>query len=274
MFERAALEERSQLDAAIQIYYTRYYRDRLGLPDWEQRVNLRLHEDDVCLKQEVEWVERWINYRFCNKRILLVGAGTGAEFVGFSKRNCAVFAVEPNPEAVKIGQLKARLLNIETGQFIRGAGEALPFFKDSFDFVWCYTVLEHVQCVRSCISEMIRVTRPLGYVFIETPDYRQFYEPHYKVTMPMFAPRWLLRLWLRVLRRPTEFLDSLQFVSSRFLANLFQEFPVTAFQVIHSWPDSWRSNPTFQTRLTQWVTKTFGIQRDQFWLLQKLERPR
>jgi hypothetical protein len=117
---------------------------------------------------------------------------------------------------------------------------------------------------------MIRVTKPLGRIFIMTPDYRQFYEPHYKITMPLMAPRWFLHLWLLLRRRPVEFLDTLQFVNSKQLAKIFQAYPVMAFRVIHPWPANWQQDLTFQQRLIVWLTKTMEIQRDQYWVLQKL----
>jgi 2-polyprenyl-3-methyl-5-hydroxy-6-metoxy-1,4-benzoquinol methylase len=255
-------------------HYTHYYLDRLGLPDWERRVETRLSEDENVLRF-ITWVETWFNEHFREgKKVLVVGGGTGAEFIALSKRGCGVYAIEPNQQAVKIGQLKARLLGVDPARFMQGYSEELPFASNTFDFVWCLTVLEHVQDVRMCISEMIRVTTHLGRVFIVAPDYRQFYEPHYKITMPMFAPKWILRLWLLLMGRPVEFLSTLQLINSKFLTNIFQDHPVTAFQIIHSWPEQWKSNPTIRMRLVKWMTKHFGIQRDQYWLLQKLEMPR
>lgn len=258
----------------IRHYYADYYRDQLGLPDWDRRVGTRLSEDENIVPL-IRQVETWCNERFGhNKKILVVGGGTGAEFIALSDLGCTVFAIEPNAQAVRIGRLKARLSGIDPARFLFGYGERLPFVGNTFDFVWCFTVLEHVQDIKRCISEMIRVVKPLGHIFIMAPDYRQFYEPHYKLTMPMFAPKWVLKSWLKVLRRPAKFLETLQFVNSRYLTNIFQEHPVTALQIIHSWPTSWKSNPNIHMRLVKWMTRHLGIQRDQYWILQKLRRPR
>ena len=274
MFEQTDSAEQKQLETAIRAHYTNYYRDQLGLPDWLQRVESRLDEENVFAKRVLDWIQSWINYSFTNKRVLVVGGGTGAETFALQARGADVVAIEPNSDAVRILAAKARIRFKVANPAVQAVAEALPYRDEHFDFVYCYTVLEHTKNPVCCIDEMIRVVRRGGWVFIETPDYRQFYEPHYKVTMPMFAPKWLLRLWLQVLRRPSEFLNSLQFVNSKSLTNIFQQRPVTAFQIIHSWPDSWLSHPTTQTRLIKWMTEAFGIQRDQFWLLQKLERPR
>jgi ubiquinone/menaquinone biosynthesis C-methylase UbiE len=255
-------------------YYTHYYQDLLGLRNWKSYVENRLSEHKNILSLIVN-VETWFSEHFGKgKRILVVGGGTGAEFIAFSQRGCDVHSIEPNIQAVQIGQLKASLLGVDPARFMQGYGESLPFNSNIFDLVWCFTVLEHVQDIEATISEMIRVVKPLGRIFIVTPDYRQFYEPHYKLKMPMFLPKWIIKLWLGIIGRPTEFFDTLQFVNSKVLTDRFQNHPVTAFQIIHSWPNSWKSNPTIHIRLVKWMTQHFGIQRDQYWLLQKLEKPR
>jgi len=193
--------------------------------------------------------------------------------MAFARRGCDVFAVEPDSSAVTIGKMKARRAGVDPDRFSCNRGEDLPFSSGTFDVVWCYTVLEHVHSVEACVSEMVRVVRPLGRVFIMAPDYRQFYEPHYKITMPMFFPKRLLRLWLRLLGRPVDFFDTLRFISSRMLANMFQDLPVTAFQVYHPWPEEWKSKASLSMRLIKTMTRILSIQRDQCWVLQKLKAP-
>ena len=157
-----------------------------------------------------------MNERFeRGRRVLVVGGGTGAEFMVFARRGCDVDAVEPNPEAVAIAQEKARLEGIDPNRFRRGVAESLPFPDGHFDFVCCHSVLEHVQDVRRSVEEMIRVTKPFGRVLIATVDYRQCWENHYKLPLPMFLPRWMVKLLLRRKGRDARFLDSLQLIDSR-----------------------------------------------------------
>ena len=274
MSKKSGLTNLEELDTATRDYYSDYYLNRLGLPDWKQKVETRLNEDLLSSESSLSLIEKWLNYSFDNKRVLVVGAGTGGETFAFHSRGANVVAVEPDSSAIKIISAKARLKYNICNPALQAAGEALPFRNCHFDFIYCYTVLEHVKSPVRCIDEMIRIVKPNGWIFIETPDYRQFYEPHYKVTMPMFAPKWMLRLWLRFIRRPVEFFDSLQFINSKNLRKIFQNRPVTAFQIIHSWPKSWFSKPNIQTRLAKWVAETFGVQRDQWWLLQKLKQRR
>ena len=223
----------------------------------------------------IRQLEAWINVRFCSGvRVLVVGAGTGAEVFAFARLGCEVYGVEPDSDAVEIIRAKAACLHLAPESVIQGVGEAIPFGDNAFDLVWCFTVLEHVQNVRRCIEEMIRVTKPLGRIFVVTPDYRQFWENHYKLPLPMFAPRWMVKVMLRWRRRPTKYFDTLQFVNAKQLVNIFMNHPVVAFQVIQSWPKEWKSQLTLPMRAIKWIIQHMGIQREQFWILHKLEKPR
>ncbi len=270
--ERAAAQER--LAARVSAYYTKYYRDVLGLPDWQARVANRLPEDENILPR-LRQVETWMNERLeCGLRVLVVGGGTGAEFMALARRGCDVFAVEPDPEAVAIARERARLAGADPGRFLCGVAESLPFPDDRFDFVCCHSVIEHVQDVGRSVAEMVRVVKPRGRIFLSSEDYRQCWENHYKLPLPMFAPRWVAKLLLRHWRRNPKFLDSLRLVDSRQLTNIFMEHPVVAMRVIQSWPREWKASLTIPMRLVKWIVRHREIQRDQTWILLKLEKPR
>jgi ubiquinone/menaquinone biosynthesis C-methylase UbiE len=268
------IDNEQQLKSALETYYADYYRNQLGLRSWEQRVEGRLNEEDKTSAWNLDWIETWLNYSFANKRTLVMGGGTGAETFALQKRGAKVITIEPNSKAISILEAKARLRFGLDNLSTQAVGEYLPYPSDYFDFIYCFAVLEHTQQPIRCIDEMIRVVRHRGWVFVVTPDYRQPYEPHYKIPMPTVLPKWILRLQLRLLGKPVEFLNTLQFVNAQLLRNTFQDRPVTSFQVLHSWPSSWSDHPTVWSRLYRWITRTFGIQKNQYWLLQKLEKPR
>ncbi len=203
-----------QLETAITRYYTRYYCEQLGLPDWARRVEARLDEERTFAEPVIKKIEGWINYTFQGKRVLVVGAGTGAESVMLARRGAQVFAIEPDARALEIIRLKAQAHNITSLSSLAAVAESIPFPGCHFDFVYCYTVLEHVQNVENALDEMIRVSKPDGYVFIQTPDYRVPYEGHYKLLLVPFAPRWVQSLYLRLKGRPVAFLKTLNFLTA------------------------------------------------------------
>jgi len=265
--------QKTDLDNLMRAYYTDYYRTQLGLPDAAGRAESRLHEAEH-IDRTIDEVERWANHRFgVGQKVLIVGGGTGAEFIAFNRRGCETHAVEPNPQAVEIAREQALYHGYDPATFLQGVGEQLPYADNSFDFVWCFTVLEHVQNVEQCITEMIRVVKPGHRIFLATPDYRQFYEKHYKMMLPLFLPRWMQKCWLAWKRRPTGFIDTLQFVNSRTLTNLFQQQPVVASFVIPPWPRAWLQERGLHYRLIFWLARRHSIQHFQNWLLLKLEAP-
>lgn len=72
--------------------------------------------------------------------------------------------------------------------YLRGNGEQLPFRDDTFDVVFAFEVLEHVDREEPFIAELMRVLRPGGSLFLSTPhqDIRIF---------PGVVTRWAHRRW-------------------------------------------------------------------------------
>lgn len=257
------------VERLLQDYYTRYYRDELGLKDWQSRVTNRLHEEDTYCKRYIDYLCEWFAIDLKKLKIMVVGFGTGGELVVFNSLGADVHGVETNSYAYKIGLAKSKNHQIKDINLYSVPLEETGIHDETFDLVYCQTVIEHVDDVETSIKEMIRVTKIGGLVFIGAPDYRQWWEPHYKLPLPMFLPRILLKIALRYFGRPTQFLDSLNMVTSRQLTNLFMNENVTAFQVVHSWKESWKSSPRWHERLQMLTTKLFSIHRDQIWVLRK-----
>ena len=144
--DRTCGELEGRIHEAVWRYYGAMYRDALGLRDWERRVRARLDEEHVFGDATVSRVEDWFGYDFRGKRVLIVGAATGAEFFALARRGAAVYGIDLNPDAISILRLKARARAVPPTAFV-AAAEALPFAENAFDFVYCYTVLEHVANV-------------------------------------------------------------------------------------------------------------------------------
>lgn len=260
------MKDLRELDATIRSYYTRYYHDQLGLPDWRQKVESRIDEETVYPQRVLDWIERWLNYSFAGKRVLVVGAGTGAELYALQARGAWVTGIEPDDGAVRIIAAKARLRSGGSNRGVRAVGESLPYPERSFDFVYCYTVLEHTREPFQCVDEMLRVVRTDGWVFIETPDYRFPYEGHYKIPWFPLLPKPLGWLYLRFRRRPPAFLSSIRYVTGGAIHRHLQNRPVVTLQVYWPVASEWRRAGTFAHRLQLFFLERLGIQRD-LWLL-------
>jgi len=67
---------------------------------------------------------------------------------------------------------------------VLGVGEYLPFADESFDAVISIAVLEHVRDPFACASEITRVVRPGGKIFVEVPFLQPYHGyPHHYYNM-------------------------------------------------------------------------------------------
>lgn len=264
--ERITLEVK--LERAMRAYYRHYYKEQLGLVDWEARIENRLEEEHIFAEPQIARVEDWLGISFKGLKVLVVGAGTGAELVVFHKRGAEVHAVEPDPDGHSILQLKAKLHGISSGRVHDAAAEEIPYDDNSFDFVYCYTVLEHVRDVEKSVGEMIRVCKIGGMIFIHTPDYRFPYELHYKSDRIPFSPRWLtlIQFWLQ--GKPVKFLRTVNFLTAPELDKIFLRFDVVTLRVFQPLIRNWSVNSRSKW-LKSWFLKNFGIVRDQNIFLKK-----
>ena len=97
--------------------------------------------------------------------VLDYGSGTGNLSAKFLKFNCDVTACDISKKSLDFLEKKmGHSANLKTKLF---NGERLPFDDNSFDIVATYSVLHHIPDYLSAVSEMIRVCKPDGYIYID-----------------------------------------------------------------------------------------------------------
>lgn len=264
--------EREALRQAMTDYYIAYYRDTLGLPDYLQLVANRLREDDDFeqVLVRVRPLVPFFSEPPHRKRVLIVGAGTGREFVHFSRLGYDVYGIEPYAPARAIIQAKCRIYGLDEKRILSNGAEQLPFEDGYFDFVWSWTVLEHVSDYRQSLKEIHRVMRLGAFSYLSMPDMRQFWEAHYKLPLPMFLPKPLVALILLAMRRPVGFLfTGINRINTRRVRWTLEHLGFESMQYFPPWPESWQRNRTFTMGLIYWMTWLTGIHRDQYWILRK-----
>jgi SAM-dependent methyltransferase len=211
----------SQLTALLEAYYTRYYRDVLGLPDWRVKVSGRLCEEDVETER-IHTVAEALGRPLGGLRVLNVGCGTGGFNVAAGRAGARTWGIDAEPDAIRICELKRAVA--PGGHYAVAAAEALPFRDASFDLVYCLSTLEHVADPGAALREMMRVLHPTGALMVYAPNSWAPYENHYKLLWPPLAlcPRPLLRVYLRLRRRPPGFVDTLNRLSFRLCRRLLR----------------------------------------------------
>lgn len=223
-----------EIFSELYLYYKAYYKDRLGLPDWESRCQARLHEEETERIHLERMVRRIGSLR--GKKLLNVGCGTGGFNVVARQEGAETFGVDSSERAIAISRKKARLHGMDPAKFQVGLAEGLPFGNEQFDRVYCLSVIEHVNSVEQALKEMLRVLKPGGLIYLVAPNANNFYEGHYKIFWFPRFPRGFARLYLRLRGRPTGFLSTLNEITPSQLISYLRKEPVTLrrFEAEHS----------------------------------------
>jgi ubiquinone/menaquinone biosynthesis C-methylase UbiE len=112
-------------------------------------------------------------------------------------------------------------------ELILGDGRRLPFDPNTFDYVYCSVVLEHVNGSKLLISEAARVLRPNGMAYFGFPNRISLLQPHSEVPryyslLPKFIGRQLSKFVLTAEQR--EYYET----------SLFPLTPLTARRYLHT----------------------------------------
>ena len=104
-------------------------------------------------------------------KILNVGCGPGRSSEYLSSFGNVV-SIEYDKECCDFAAEKTGL------EIINGSITALPFEDDSFDLVCAFDVIEHVENDQLAVSEMKRVTKKNGLVYITVPAFMSLWSHH------------------------------------------------------------------------------------------------
>ncbi len=187
-----------------------YYWEQLGLKDWRERIAARTDEvphQEIILRA----IERFTG-GIAGKKVLVVGSGWGGACVAARRLGAAeVVGIDVDAPVNEIASLRMDLEGLDRC-CLTGVAERLPFRDGEFDYVHCFAVLEHVNNVRASLEEMVRVTRKGGHIFIFTINSLRPFERHYRVIYPPVLPRKIGRLYLKLLGRPPDFINTVNYL--------------------------------------------------------------
>ncbi len=260
----------------IMEYYKMMY-SWVGLKNIDLKIADRLNEDAKELAR-CNRLENILGIKMADyEKHLVVGAGTGGMIVALKQKDVKkVVAVEPYKKALLIARGKAKLAGVHPENISQDVVEALPYADCSIDMIHCFTVLEHVKVVRKAIKEMYRVLKPGGLIYINTPDYRFPYEGHYKLPLPVFMKRTITKLCLKLLKRPTRFINTIQFVTEKNLDNILRTEVALYWRIYEKVPNDWfyQKGNSWKYRMLKWVYRFFylkmAIPKNQEIIIKKL----
>lgn len=119
-------------------------------------------------------------------RILDDGTGRGVIVEGLSNRG-TIIGID---RSLEFARKKDRMGN---PQFLRAAGEFLPFKPNSFDAIISQMVLEHVFKVEKYLEEIYRVLEERGILYLAFPNRGFPVEPHTKIPIIPYFPHRLFQ---------------------------------------------------------------------------------
>ncbi len=204
--------------------YRETYESR-GLDDIEKRIDSRIKRKRsrralFILRERLENLEE--------KKVLAVGCGKGELIVTFGLEDIDICGVTPDRGEIEVAESWQSHYGLEN-RAVEGRGEDLPFPDESFDLVIAHDVLEHVQDMEKTVSEMARVAKRGGHLYIRAPNYRKPREGHYDLFWIPFMPKALGRLYLRLLGRPTCFLNTIHYTSPGKVRKSLEKHDLTVF---------------------------------------------
>lgn len=125
-------------------------------------VKLRLALQEERAAALAERVRRMLGPFSGTEVALDAGSGTGSLAFALAPHVAEVVAVDMDTDYLEAG----RAIAPENVRFVEGDSTALPFGYAEFDLAGCLRLLHHVRRPELAVSELVRVTRPGGRVFI------------------------------------------------------------------------------------------------------------
>jgi SAM-dependent methyltransferase len=190
-------------------------------PEWQERIAEDILRDDgeTVLRVIADF---WIPP--AGASVLDIGSGVGSFVVACRKRGFHAFGIEPDRigQGGRISSIQIARRRLENQVFAVGVGESLPFADRSFDLITLNQVMEHVAEQAAVLREALRVLKEGGAIYIASPNYLRFYEPHYKIKWFPLLPKFLGHWYLKLRGRDPVFLDQLTYTTNARLRALFR----------------------------------------------------
>ncbi|MGH9504271.1 MAG: class I SAM-dependent methyltransferase [Terriglobales bacterium] len=190
-------------------------------PQWQERIVEDIVRDDgeTVLRAIAEF---WTAPQGAS--VLDIGSGVGSFVVACRRRGFHAFGIEPDRigQGARISSIQIARRRLENQVFAVGVGERLPFADRSFDLITMNQVMEHVSEQSAMLREALRVLKHKGAIYIASPNYLRFYEPHYKIKWFPLLPKFLGRWYLRLRGRDPVLLEQLVYTTNARLRALFR----------------------------------------------------
>lgn len=118
--------------------------------------------------EKLNYLERRVDYAgYRGKRVLEIGCGLGNDLSRFARGGAVVSGIDLSPRAIELAIVNFAQRGLP-GTFQVMDGEALDLPDESFDVVYCHTVLHFTPDPGQMIREIHRVLKPDGVAILMT----------------------------------------------------------------------------------------------------------
>ncbi len=165
----------------------------------------------------MEQVMQVPGYFSTSRSIFEVGCGAGGFVVAALRMGHDAHGIDNDDERLLLGKDRIDALSLDTAwkeRLLKGDASDTRIEPNTFDVVLGHQFIEHVPNPGSTITELLRITKPGGYVALFAPDYRAPFEAHYGIPWPPFLQRELCKIWLDGFNRPHAGLDTFYYTTA------------------------------------------------------------
>ncbi len=117
---------------------------------------------------KLHYLPNYVDYKaYAGQSVLDVGCGLGTDLSLFARGGAVTTGVDLSKKAIEFASKNFAWRGLQ-GEFAQMDGEALAFDDNSFDFVYCHTVLHFTANPAEMIKEIRRVLKPGGSALLMT----------------------------------------------------------------------------------------------------------
>nr|MDO8134675.1 class I SAM-dependent methyltransferase [Candidatus Njordarchaeum guaymaensis] len=126
------------------------------------------------------------------KVILDLGCGIAPLSESFQRMSTFLVGLDVSERCVREAQKNTSL------ELVLGDATWIPFKNDSFGFILCNDVLEHVRDEAKLMREVLRVLACNGAAYIQCANKYQIIEPHFLLPFLSWIPRTLANIYVKM----------------------------------------------------------------------------
>jgi ubiquinone/menaquinone biosynthesis C-methylase UbiE len=233
-------DERTLVDRIVECRRLRLAKEGYSINEEDSYRSARVLLNPTRNQYQWDLVSRFANPKE-GMSVLEIGSGHGAFIVLANRMGCDTVGIDADSDVLSVSREILEFYGVSPDRVSQAFGERLPFPDGEFDVVFSTSVLEHVQDIAAVIDESIRVTKPGGAIIHSFPNYRSFFEDHFKcLWLPFLGHRsgkWFVRLLDRLTGNPRhrishdyECLDALNLTSLRTVRDTRKAHPGTEIE--------------------------------------------